>query len=270
MRHKEGLSLPIWEPSVYNKLAIAQRTAVLKVLEHLNIEKTSHILDVGCGDGKISAELAKIAEDGRVLGVDRSCEMIDFAIGNYKSIVYPNLQFLLQDAKDINFSEEFDIVFSSFALQWIKDKNEFFTKANAALKEDGQICIICPLAVSPELDLVTEGLIENPQWAGFYTDFHPGWYFVNREGLSHLIKEACFVLKYSHTYIQEVEFQSKNDFEKYVLLWYPYLAPLEDSLKTVFFTQVIDEYCKLLPPTKTGAIRMRIPTAFFVADKISL
>ena len=50
-----------------------------EVIARLQLRGDEHILDVGCGDGKVTAELARAVPRGRVLGVDASPEMIAFA-----------------------------------------------------------------------------------------------------------------------------------------------------------------------------------------------
>lgn len=267
MSNKPPILEPKWKPKIYNKLSIAQNNAVLRILEFLNIKECANILDLGCGDGKISAMLSKLARKGTTLGIDKSSAMITYAASNYGSKSYPNLQFQIQDAQKINFSKTYDLVFSSFALQWVKDKNIFFTKAYHALKHQGQMCVITPLGVSPELEYATEVVISNPKWSHFYKNFHTNWYFSPEANITHLIKESCFEITHLSSYMQEVRFSSLEDFEQYVLLWYPYLAPLEENLKSVFFSQVVKEYCEMMPIKEDGSVLMRIPVMAVIAVK---
>lgn len=267
---KEKQVNPTWKPEVYSKLSFAQAKAAMKMLKLLKIDENAQVLDVGCGDGKISAKLSNIVKKGSVLGLDKSVEMFNYANTTYGIAKYPNLKFSLQDAQEINFHERFDLVFSSFAIQWFKDKNLFFRKVYKALKMKGTMCIIMPLGISPELEHATKMVTESSEWKEFFNHFHPNWHFIEGLKLLHLAKENSFNITYSSTYTMEVNFPSVEDFEEYVLLWFPYLAPLEKDLKSVFFAQIIKEYCKLLPPKKGGRVSMRIPIISFIASKINL
>ncbi len=63
------------------------------------------ILDIGCGTGHLTAQ---IAESGaQVVGIDRSLEMASAA-----RTAYPNLQFEVADARKLPYQAEFDAVFS--------------------------------------------------------------------------------------------------------------------------------------------------------------
>ncbi|HEV2419886.1 MAG TPA: methyltransferase domain-containing protein [Terriglobia bacterium] len=84
------------------------------LLDLLNAQVGERILDVGCGTGHLTAQ---IAETGAfVTGVDCSREMIRQAQEKY-----PNLQFRVMDAREITLPESFDAVFSNAALHWIKE-----------------------------------------------------------------------------------------------------------------------------------------------------
>ena len=49
--------------------------------------------------------------------------MINFAQSQFPNDLYTNLNFSLKDAQNLDYFENFDVVFSSFALQWVPDQN---------------------------------------------------------------------------------------------------------------------------------------------------
>jgi len=259
-----------WKPKIYSKLSIVQDITAQKLLSILKINEKDIILDVGCGDGKITAQLSNIAKNGSVLGIDKSLNMIDFAVNTYCEQQYPNLNFQIKSAENIRYNESYDLIFSSFALQWFKDKNSFFVKAHKSLRSDGKIAIVAPVGVSPELEQAIQVVINSPEWFSYYKNFHPGWYFSSPKFITHLVKENCFNITYSSTYVQEVRFQSLDEFEKYILLWFPYLKPLKETQRKVFFSEVINEYCKILPINLDDSVIMRVPIISLVASKPNL
>jgi ubiquinone/menaquinone biosynthesis C-methylase UbiE len=73
-------------------------------------KRVEDILDLGCGDGKVTAEIARLVGDGSVVGVDNSRQMIDLAKEKYSQNKHPNLSFQVMDASDLLFEECYDVV----------------------------------------------------------------------------------------------------------------------------------------------------------------
>src|SRR5436853_4279983 len=97
-----------WDTELYE----AQHAFVWRLgealIEILAPKPGERILDVGCGTGQLTREIAE--RGAEVLGVDVSPEMIGQAWQNY-----PGLRFALQDAASMTFNGEFDAVFSNAA-----------------------------------------------------------------------------------------------------------------------------------------------------------
>lgn len=100
-------------------------------LAMLDPKRGERILDLGCGPGHLTH---KIAERGAaVTGVDASPEMIALARRNY-----PDLSFVLEDAARMQFSEEFDAVFSNAALHWMLEARAVAGAFARALRPGGR------------------------------------------------------------------------------------------------------------------------------------
>src|ERR1700742_1027206 len=85
------------------------------VIEWLAPQAGERILDLGCGTGHLTAQIA--ARGAEVVGIDRSPEMIATARRHY-----PNLQFEIADGESFRFDEPFDAVFSNAAIHWMSDQ----------------------------------------------------------------------------------------------------------------------------------------------------
>jgi trans-aconitate methyltransferase len=264
----EPLNL-VWRAEEYNDLSLAQQAAAMQVLEQLRIAADDHILDVGCGSGKISAYISqKVKHGGSVLAIDKSHEMINFASQNFPIKIVPNLRFKVQDAETPFYKNRFNIVFSSFMLQWLKDKNSFFKNSYSSLKKEGRLALIIPLGISPELEKVVKIVTALPEWQSFFLKFRPNWFFSRSGVIKHLVQENGFEIKHFFSCMQEIVFPSKEAFERYILLWFPYLNPLPQELKQPFFDQILDEYFKMLPPQLDNSVLLRIPRMDLIAKKL--
>jgi len=121
----------MWNPEDYAKNSDAQLKWARELKSHLDLKGDESILDVGCGDGKITADFAVALPHGRAVGVDSSPQMISYAMRTYASSQYPNLSFACVDARSLDFNHEFDLVFSNAALHWVDTKH--FSKVQVEL-----------------------------------------------------------------------------------------------------------------------------------------
>jgi trans-aconitate methyltransferase len=123
----------LWNAEDYHEHSSAQKAAAIELLKQVPFKGHEQILDVGCGDGKITASLTKYVPKGSVLGVDNSREMIDFAQKTFPQDQDVNLAFSLKDARDLDYQAKMDVIFSSFALQWLADLSFFLKGAYKSL-----------------------------------------------------------------------------------------------------------------------------------------
>jgi trans-aconitate methyltransferase len=101
------------------------------LLELLEAKAGERILDLGCGTGHLTEQIA--ASGAEVVGVDRSSDMIRQAKEEY-----PALQFEVMDAREIAFAELFDAVFSNATLHWIKEPEKVIARIAAVLRPRGR------------------------------------------------------------------------------------------------------------------------------------
>ena len=91
-----------WNAADYAANSAAQQIWARELIAQLHLRGDEHILDVGCGDGKVTAELARAVPKGSVTGIDASPEMIRFARKTFSPGKHPNLEFQVMDAREIS------------------------------------------------------------------------------------------------------------------------------------------------------------------------
>ena len=119
----------------YEQASAHQKEWGKTLIAELDLEGTERILDLGCGDGALSAHLADLVPNGEVVGIDASRGMIEAA----RSKVRNNLRFLLMDINELNFVEQFDVVFSNATLHWVKDHRRLLRNVDRALVRGGRL-----------------------------------------------------------------------------------------------------------------------------------
>src|SRR5215471_7996671 len=122
-----------WNAGEYNRHSSLQAALAEEQLGRLTLEGAERILDIGCGDGKITAEIAARVPRGSVLGVDRSRDMIAFASSHFGPSARANLRFEVADARSLPYRGEFDLVVSVNALHCLPEQDSALGSIRAAL-----------------------------------------------------------------------------------------------------------------------------------------
>jgi trans-aconitate 2-methyltransferase len=119
----------------YEKASAHQREWGTRLICELDLKGTERVLDLGCGDGALTSQLAELVPDGEVLGIDASQGMIDAALPKQGG----NLRFERLDINALDFSDRFDVVFSNATLHWVKDHQRLLRNTHRALRPGGRI-----------------------------------------------------------------------------------------------------------------------------------
>lgn len=134
-----------WDPAQYRKFA-AERAQPFWDLAAL-IERDAPIrtaVDLGCGSGELTAELAKQLDGGSgelaMLGVDSSAEMLADAAQHSEARV----SFAQGDIGEWSGAGDHDLVFANASLQWVPDHRTVLGRWTAALAPGGQLAVQMP------------------------------------------------------------------------------------------------------------------------------
>ena len=138
------------------------------MIELLAPEAGERILDLGCGTGHLTAQIA--ARGAEVIGLDRSAEMIATARRNY-----PRLRFEVADAERWRFDEPFDAVFSNAAIHWMKDQPAVAASVYQALRPGGRF--VAEFGGQGNIRSIETALRQAIQQAGYAVSDEPYYYF---------------------------------------------------------------------------------------------
>lgn len=179
-----------FDAAKYKKASTHQKEWGRKLISELNLTGNERILDLGCGDGGITAQLAKLVPDGLVIGIDASRSMIDSAGKTHKA---QNVKFDLMDINEIGFEGEFDIVISNATLHWVKDHNKLLSNVYRALKVDGivRFNFAADGNCSTFFKVVREIMAEK-KYSGYFNQFDWPWYIPTIEQYENLLEMSKF------------------------------------------------------------------------------
>ena len=117
----------------------------LVALQRATIQPGARVVDVGCGCGQTSLELAElVGPNGFVLGIDISQPMLNRARDRQQELGVTNLEFRTADAQTHQFDRErFDIAFSRFGVMFFEDPTAAFRNLRTALRPNGRLTFLC-------------------------------------------------------------------------------------------------------------------------------
>lgn len=91
-----------WNAEDYHKNSFNQQKWARDLIAKLDPKGNERILDIGCGERKVTAEIATYVANGSVIGIDSSEEIIDLARQKFPPNHFPNLAFQCADAKKLS------------------------------------------------------------------------------------------------------------------------------------------------------------------------
>ena len=233
-----------WDAADYARISGLQDAMAEEVLALLDLKGPERILDIGCGNGKITAQIAARVPQGAVLGVDPSHEMIAFASSHYGPAIRPNLRFETGDARQLPYREEFDLVVSFNALHWVTQQDEALRSIRAAMKPAGraQLCLV-PKGERKSLENVLEDTRLSARWAGHFRDFRDPYLHLTPEQYGELAERNGLHVLSTHTEAKAWDFKSRSAFFAFgSVTFVEWTRFLPEAEKPLFIVDVLDRY----------------------------
>jgi trans-aconitate 2-methyltransferase len=180
-----------WDADKYDEVKSPQVDAGKELITMAKVRDTDSILDIGCGTGKLTVELARLASKGFVTGIDTSEEMLQKArtvSGDLKHIRLINIQ-----AQSMGFSEMFDLVFSNSTLQWIKEQRKVVGLMHKSFKKGGRIACQLPAKnFCKEFFGYSDNAIALLGFEKYFKKWQSPWYLPDKEEYQDLLEDAGF------------------------------------------------------------------------------
>jgi len=177
-----------WDAGLYDEQNRTRVEAGLKLIAKAAIGPEEKVLDIGCGTGTLTAEMARLAHKGRVVGLDPSEDML--AMARAKASPFGNIVLIQGRAEEMSFSSEFSLAYSSNALQWVIDQDAAVKNIYSALEPGGRLAVQMPSSgfSNALIDCIRQAMED----IGRREDFHLPWYLPEREEYEEVLHKAGF------------------------------------------------------------------------------
>lgn len=173
----------------YEKLSRPQQDWGSKVMNELELQGDEHILDLGCGNGLLTARLAERVPDGKVVGLDSSLSMLKQAEKHRNG----NMEFRLLDMESMEIHDKFDVVFSNAALHWVKGHGHLLKRIHDCLRINGIMRVqFAGEGNCLNLNGVLMDAISSPEFESAFRSFEWPWYMPAASEYEQLLSSAGF------------------------------------------------------------------------------
>ncbi len=130
-----------WDPSLYHRFQKERAAPFVDAMALVEVRAGLSVIDLGCGTGELTRQLADALPESDVVGIDSSAEMLEGA----KTHARPGLRFERRSIEDVHASREnYDLVFSHAAIQWVDDHAQLVPKLCSLVKPGGQLVVQLP------------------------------------------------------------------------------------------------------------------------------
>lgn len=234
----------IWNPEDYNRQSVLQYNTAMSMLNTLTLRGDEKILDVGCGTGRITFQIAKerLNPSGKIVGIDINDRMITFAKDRYQS---ENLSFECRDVLELEYDNYFDIAISFWTLSWISLENQLTALKNIihSLNEHGTLFLMYPMK-HDAYDVVSE-VIKTPRWSAYFVNYGmPRAFITDEQYQEEIIRNIPMDIGVER---KEIECRYKDDKEmmESINCWLAHVDQIpSEQEKQLFLLDVANAYKK--------------------------
>lgn len=238
---KRSQDVTEWNARDYERQSTLQEVMAEEQLALLTLKGDERILDVGCGDGKVTASIAAKVPEGSVVGVDPSKDMVAYAARRHAT---PKLRFEVADARSLPFKNEFDLAVSFNALHWVPEQGKALKSIRAALKSTGRATLrMVSEGKRTSLEDVIEAARQSPRWASYFVGYVKPYLHLTPEAYRSLAEECGFRVLKLHASDKAWDFKTREGFAAFARATFvEWTRHIPENDWHEFITDVLDRY----------------------------
>lgn len=222
-----------WNADLYDRKHsfVAEYGAAL--LDLLAPRPSEFILDLGCGTGALTQQIAD--RRATVLGIDSAASMIAQAQQNY-----PNLRFEVADATDLPFVEQFDAIFSNAVLHWVKPPEAAIARMWQALKPGGRLVV--EFGGKGNVNAIATALEQSLREMGYPSPetLNP-WYFPSIGEYTNLLEQQGFEVQFAALFDRPTPLSDADGIQNWIKMFaQSFLQAVPTGQQTAFLTQITE------------------------------
>lgn len=256
-----------WNAADYAQNASAQYAWAESLLGGLSFIGTEDILDLGCGDGRVTAGMARWVT-GRVIGVDSAETMVCLAARQYAAVA--NLLFRQMDATRLRFEAEFDLVFSNAALHWVNDHRSVLAGVARALRPAGRVVLsMGGMGNAAGLLPVVDDMIQGDRWRAWFEDFVFPYAFYGIEDYAKWLPEAGLQADRVELVCKDMVHDNRGALKGWIrTTWFPFTHRVPQAQREFFIDELVAGYIERYPLDAFGRTHVQMMRLEVEATKV--
>jgi trans-aconitate 2-methyltransferase len=159
-----------WDPAVYLRYAGERARPFAELLSRTDVADPRVVVDLGCGEGALTASLAQRWPAASVTGVDSSPEMLAAAASH---AVDGSVGFALGDVRDWSPDGPVDVLVSNAVLHWVPGHEDLLPRWAAWLAPGGALAVQVPGNFRAPTHVLLAELCRSPRWGALLADAAP-------------------------------------------------------------------------------------------------
>lgn len=258
-----------WNAQDYAQNSQAQQQWAKELIAVLQLTGNETVLDLGCGDGKVTAEIAGIVDRGAVVGIDNAEAMIALAKHRYPEKQHPNLSFRVMDAGNLRFAECFDVVFSNAVLHWVKQHQPVIDGLYRSLKTGGKILLrMGGKGDAASMRAAIDRVKDLAQWSRYFIDFEFPYTFPGVDEYRVMLEAAGFTVKRLELVAKDMTHDGREGLASWIrTTWLPYTQRIPEDLRESFIEAVCSSYLDQVPLSADGKAHVAMVLLEVEAEK---
>ncbi len=257
---EEGIS----QANIYRNNSGLQWQLAMESLEGFQFDTHDQVLDVGCGDGKITAFVSEKVPEGMVIGLDVSEKMISAATSQFAK---GNLLFLKGTAEKIPFEERFDKVISFSTLHWVLDQKKALQSMREGLKQDGTMLLVLPAKSPNNLGILGEKIACSEKWRDYFPSFRKERAYYTPEEYTDILNEADLEVVTLKMFQGVANYKDRTALIGWITPLINFIDHLPLHLQSEFIAEIANQMLLIEPPASNGTISIHFNTMQIIAKK---
>lgn len=201
------------------------------LIELLAAKQGEKILDLGCGTGDLAKKLDDVGVN--IVGVDKSQNMVTQALSKY-----PHIKFMVRDATDLRYHNEFDAVFSNATLHWVKQPKQALSCIYQSLKPGGRF--VAEFGGKGNVQTITDEIIHQMKQSGIeYNMEQFPWYYPSIAEYPALMEEVGYRVTSAEHFDRPTLLDGENGLKNWIEMFGSHLFEgIDENQKDYIITKV--------------------------------